>query len=208
MNRLSHLVSARLLTALATVLFIGYPSLAGVKADQQEFHVFVGGLFGDDLTDNAISGQKPELDDDVVFGLRYGYSLTDAWAIEASLSFSPNTVTGVNGSDIDMDIYALDVDAVWHFARQERAAEYVTFGAGYAQADLDHAITGLDGNREVVIDDDGGFTLNAGVGAKYFITDTIIARADARYRYVDKLIGSLDTSLNSLETSAGIGFAF
>jgi outer membrane protein W len=37
----------------------------------------------------------------------------------------------------------------------------------------------------VTIDDDYGFTLNAGVDAKYYVNDRFLVRLDARYRYLD-----------------------
>ena len=78
------------------------------------------------------------------------------------------------GHDIDLDLSTLDVDAVYHFNTGTRFVPYVLAGAGYARADLDSPITGTVNGQPVSIDDDGGFTLNAGVGAKYLVNDRFL----------------------------------
>ena len=69
----------------ALTLLQAMPASAQVKARSQELDAYAGELFGDDLTDTRISGHKPKLDDDVTFGVRYGYNFTEAWGIEATL---------------------------------------------------------------------------------------------------------------------------
>jgi opacity protein-like surface antigen len=84
----------------------------------------------------------------------------------------------------------------------------VLAGAGYASADLDHDLTGTVGATPVTIRDDNGFTLNAGVGAKYFATDNLVFRLEGRYRYLDKVVDRFDQSLNTFETTLGVGYQF
>ena len=82
--------------AFASVLLLrAAPAMAQVEARSHEAHVYAGQLFGDDLTDTTVSGQTPEIDDDAVYGVRYGYNFTESWGIETSLSFNPNSVTGL-----------------------------------------------------------------------------------------------------------------
>ena len=178
------------------------------QAGKQEVHVYAGELFGDDITDRAISGQTPKLDDDITFGLRYGYNITDALGIELSAGRTPTSVKKVAGGDIDLDLTTLDVDAVWNFNNGTRFFPYVVAGVGYASADLDHRITGTVGAQPVSITDDDGFTLNAGVGAKYFATEHLIIRAEARYRYLDKVVDRFDNSPGTVETTLGVGWQF
>ena len=183
------------------------PALAQ-EAGKQEVHVYAGELFGDDITDRAISGQTPKLDDDVTFGLRYGYNLTDRLGLELSAGRTPSSVTKLAGGDIDLDLTTIDADAVWNFNTGTRFFPYVTAGVGYAWADLDRSIQGTVGAQPVSIEDDNGFTLNAGVGAKYFATDNLVLRAEARYRYLDKVVAPFDQSLNTVETTLGVGWRF
>src|SRR5687767_8576545 len=78
---------------LGTLALYGVPALAQVQARTSEVHVYAGQLIGDDLTDTDISGQTPELDDDITYGIRYGYNFTDRWGLELSAGFTPTSVT-------------------------------------------------------------------------------------------------------------------
>jgi outer membrane beta-barrel protein len=194
-------------TLAATPLFAATAN-AQDAAGRQELHVYGGELFGDDLTDTDVSGRTPELDDDITYGVRYGYNFTDAWGIEASLGQTPTTATNLAGGDVDLDLTTFDLDAVWHFDLGNRLVPYVLAGAGYAKADLDRPILGTVNGQAVSIDDDEGFTLNAGVGAKYFVNDRFLVRLEARYRYLDAVVDRFDDSLNTVETTLGVGWRF
>jgi outer membrane beta-barrel protein len=192
------------LATIGALSVAAVPAMAQVTAGSQEVGAYVGEAFGDDVSDRKIDGRTPELDDDLTFGLRYGYHFTDAWGLELSLGRTNTSVTGLPTRDVDLDLTTFDVDAVYHFNPSSRFVPYVLAGVGYASADLDRPI-GFGAFR---VDDDNGFTLNAGVGAKYFITDTVSLRLDARYRYLDKVIDRYDDSLNTFETTFGVGFQF
>lgn len=205
------LTKQRLIGLAATgALAIGAaPAMAQVTAGSQEVHAYAGQQFGDDLTDRSISGRTPEVDDDVTFGLRYGYNFTDAWGLEFSVGRTNTSAIGLSGRDTDLDLTTFDVDAIYHFNPSSRFVPYVLAGVGYASADLDRPLTGtVSGVGPVRINDDNGFTLNAGVGAKYFLTDNVSLRLDARYRYLDKVVDRFDDSLNTFETTLGVGFRF
>ena len=89
-----------------------------------------------------------------------------------------------------------------------RFVRHVIAGIGYAAADLDAPIRGTVNGGAVSIEDDSGFTLNAGVGAKYFATDRLLVRFEARYRYLDGVVDAFDDSLNTFETTLGLGWKF
>ena len=97
---------------------------------------------------------------------------------------------------------------MWHFGRGARWAPYLLFGVGYAAADLDRPITGLVDGGPAVIDDDGGYTLNAGVGAKYSASDHVTINLEARYRYIDALVDSVANSLGTVEPTVAVGWKF
>src|SRR3954468_19852371 len=193
--------------ALGALALEAVPALAQ-DAGKQEVSVYAGALFGDDLTSQAISGRTPKLDDSFTYGLRYGYHITDQLGIEASLGETPSTVKNVAGGDIDLDLTTFDVDAVWHFRNGTRLTPYAFAGVGYAIADLDRNILGTVGVTPVSIKDDDGFTLNAGLGARYQATDHLFLKAEARYRYLDKVVDRFDQSLNTVETTLGVGWRF
>lgn len=195
------------LAAVGALALNAVPALAQVAEGSQELHVYAGEAFGDDLTSRPISGRTPKLDDDVAYGLRYGFNFTPDWGLELSLGGTKTSVQGLPGRDIDLDLTTFDVDAIRHFNSGNRFVPYVVAGVGYVTADLDRPIVGV-ANGPVRIEDDNSFTLNAGVGAKYFVTDNFQLRLDARYRYLDKVVDRLDDSLNTFETTFGVGFSF
>jgi outer membrane beta-barrel protein len=194
--------------AVAGVLLAAAPAMAQDSAGTSEVSVYAGALFGDDLTKQPVSGSVPKLDDDFVAGLRYAYNFTPNFALEGSVGYNPNKVTHTVGSDIDIDVYTADLNAVWNFATGARLTPYVTAGVGYAVADLDKPLLGTVGNQSLAIDDDEGVTANAGVGLKYDLTDHLLVRLDARYRFIDKLVNQADDSLNGGEVTLGLGWRF
>ncbi len=54
----------------------------------------------------------------------------------------------------------------------------------------------------------GGFTANAGLGAKLYFTESLYAGLDARYRYIDKLVKNDGRDLSTIETTLSIGYRF
>ena len=196
------------LAAFGVLSLNAAPAAAQERAGSQEVHAYGGELFGDDLTSTKVSGRTPKLDDDVTYGIRYGYNFTNAWGIELSLGQSATSVKQLASGNLDLDLTTVDVDAVWHFDTGSRWVPYVVAGVGYAAADLDNPIRGTANGRAVSIGDDNGFTLNAGVGAKYFATDRFLVRLEARYRYLDGVVDNFDDSLNTFETTLGVGWKF
>ena len=198
---------------LASAVAIGVLSAQAIpafaqEAGRQQLDVYGGALFGDRITDVRISGQRPELDDKATFGARYGYSINDTIAIELSAGYSPNNVTQLAGRDVDLNLWTFDVDAVWSFNNGSALTPYVLAGVGYSTADLDRPLVGIAGAQTVSINDDDGFTLNAGLGLKYALTDHLVLRGEARYRYLDKVVDRFDNSLNTIETTLGLGCRF
>ena len=70
-------VQATVLSGMGLMLATG-TTMAQVDPNTSEVHVYAGYLFGDDLTDGPVSGETPQLDDDVALGLRYAYNFTSA----------------------------------------------------------------------------------------------------------------------------------
>jgi outer membrane protein len=196
------------LASLGALALLAAPAYAQVEGHSQEFSVYGGQLFGDKLTDRAISGQTPELDDDATYGVRYGFNLTRNFGLEVAVGETPSSATKLAGKDIDLDLNTIDFDAVYHFNPGNRVVPYVLAGLGYARANLDQPITGTVNGQPVSLDDDGGFSLNAGVGAKFYVTDKFALRLEARYRYLNSLLDKYDDSLNTVETTLGASWQF
>src|SRR3954470_14174631 len=98
------------LASLGAASLISAPAFAQVESRSQEVSAYAGQLFGDKLTDTPVSGQVPELDDDVTYGFRYAYNITPNLALEASVGETPSSVTRLAGGDIDLDLSTLDLD--------------------------------------------------------------------------------------------------
>lgn len=190
------------------LLLAAVPAMAQQAEGRSEIGVYAGALFGDDLTGQPVSGAVPKLDDDFVAGLRYAYNFTPSFALEGSFGYNPNKVTRAVGGNVDIDVYTADVNAVWNFRSQSRLTPYLTAGVGYAFADLDRPLAGSVGGNSLSINDDEGVTANAGAGIKYALTDRLLVRLDARYRFIDKLVNQFDDSLNGGEVSLGLGWSF
>jgi outer membrane beta-barrel protein len=206
MKRELSLLSVVAAGALATAH--SAPAAAQAKANTQEIHIYAGELFGDDLTDRAISGTRPKLDNDAVYGARYAYNFTDVWGAELSAGYSPNHATHLGGSDIRLDLTTVDVDVVWNFTPHSPIVGYTVAGVGFANASLDHPIRGAVNGQAVSIGDQNSFTANVGIGAKYYATDNLIFRLEGRYRYLNGVVNHFDRSLNTVETTLGVGWRF
>ena len=196
------------LASLGALALLASPAFSQVEGHTQELSIYGGELFGDQLTDRTISGQTPELDDNATYGVRYAFNFNRALALEVAVGETPSSATKLAGKDIDLDLSTIDFDAVWHFNPGGRVAPYVLAGLGYARSSLDQPITGTVNGQPVSLDDDGGFTLNAGVGAKFFVNDRFALRLEARYRYLNSLLDNYDTSLNTVETTLGATWQF
>jgi outer membrane beta-barrel protein len=196
------------LASLGAASLITAPAHAQVEARSQEVSAYAGQLFGDKLTDTPVSGRVPELDDDFTYGIRYAFNLTPNFALEAAVGETLSSVTKLAGGDVDLDLSTLDLDAVWHFNPGDRVVGYALGGVGYARANLDDPIVGLVDGQPASIDDDQGFTANAGVGAKFYVNDRVLVRLEARYRYLDGVLDAHEDSLNTLETTLGVAWQF
>ncbi len=170
--------------------------------------VHAGALFGDDLTETAISGTQPELGDDFAFGINYTYNLTRHLGLEGRYTFNVNNAEETPVGDIDLDLHLIDLNAVYHVNPHDPVVFYGTAGVGWAVADTDRGISGTVGGIPVMIGDDDSITFNAGIGLKWGVTPDISLRLDARYRYIDQLVDAHEDQLNTFETTAGVAWGF
>jgi opacity protein-like surface antigen len=102
----------------------------------------------------------------------------------------------------------VDLDGVWNVTPPFPIVAYVFAGAGYACANLDNADGGEINGRSVSLTDSNGFTANAGIGAKYYVINNLYVDAQARYRYLDRLVSDSNQNLNTAETTLAIGWGF
>jgi len=148
------------------------------------------------------------LNDDAIAGIRYNYNFTDIWAAQLSSGYSWNRASRVPYGENKLGVTTVDLDAVWNITPQFPFVAYALAGAGYAWANLDSPIAGESNGRAVVLSDSSGFTANAGIGVKYYLSGNLYVDALARYRYLDRLVSDSGQHMNTTETTVGIGWRF
>jgi outer membrane beta-barrel protein len=196
------------LAALALLALYASPALAQEQANTQSVQIYGGELFGDDLTKTPVSGRTPRLDDNVTFGARYNYTVTNIWGIQLSAGYTPTRASRVISGDSDLGLTIIDLDAVWNVTPEFPIIVYVLAGAGYAWAQLNSPLVGQVYGGPETIRDSNDFTANAGLGAKYYVTGNFFVDLEARYRYLNRLLNTPGQSLNTVETTLGFGWRF
>lgn len=183
--------SKSLLAALAAGTLLASPALAGVREGAFTLTPSIGyHLFeGDQRTDDAVS-----------YGLGFGYNVTKNWGAELELRYAP---TDTDNPDQDINVSSAAINALYHFNPDGALVPYLTAGLG-----------GMYFRAEGADDDDLDAVLNAGAGVKYFVSNDLALRLDARYlldlhsdRPYDQAPDSDDTDHN-LIASAGLVWQF
>jgi outer membrane protein W len=186
---------------------------AAQEQSSQEVQIYGGEIFGDRMTETPISGSTPRLNDSATVGARYTFNYTDMWGVQLSAGYSPSFAAHVASGNGNLGLTTVDLDGVWNIMPDLKIAgykivPYAVVGVGYAWANLDRTIRGTVGTTPVSITDSNGYTANAGLGAKYYITNNLLVDFDARYRYLSKIVSNEGMGLNTVETSLGIGWRF
>jgi opacity protein-like surface antigen len=193
---------------------VGSPEWVAAQSNSQDVQVYAGYLFGDRLLEQPLSGGTPRLDDDGIFGARYTYHWTDDLGIQLSTGYSPNRAAHVasGASNLGLTTVDLDFELDAPLSAQvigQQLIPYAVIGTGYAWAELDDpffGVTGSDGS--VLIKNCNGYTANAGLGIKYYVSDRLFIDLDGRYRYMSKLVSVFGQGLSTSEATVGIGYRF
>jgi opacity protein-like surface antigen len=207
-NSIKYAVPSFLLPAIAALALQSAPVMAQEQARMESVEIFGGELFGDKLTDAPVSGRNPRLNDDALAGIRYNYNFTGTWGVQLSSGYSWNRASRIPSGENKLGLTTVDLDAVWNITPQFPFVAYVLAGAGYAWANLDSPITGVSNGRAAAFTESNGFTANAGVGVKYYVSSNLYVDALARYRYLDRLVSASNQHMNTTETTLGIGWRF
>src|ERR1700743_89577 len=81
----------------------------------QEVQIYAGEIFGDRLTETAISGSTPRLNDADTIGFRYNYHYNERFGPQLQVGYSPRVTTGhVESGNTDGVIVGCDIDLVWN----------------------------------------------------------------------------------------------
>lgn len=201
------------LFTLGVAMLHASPADAQARAGSQDIQIYAGEMFGDRLTETPLTGQYPLLNDDAVFGGRYTYNFTEQWGVQLSAGYSPTRAARVAGGDSNLGLTTVDLDVLWNITPGftfggHTLMPYTEVGVGYAWANLDHPLYGMVGTTPVTLVDSNGYTANAGLGAKYYLTSRFFVDFDARYRYLSKLVNNYGRGLNTGETTLSVGYQF
>lgn len=207
-STIRHAVAWSVLPAMAALALQSTQALAQEQAGTQSVEIFGGELYGDKLTDTPVSGLNPRLNDDALAGIRYNYDFTDMWGVQLSSGYSWSRASRIQLGENKLGVTTVDLDAVWNITPQFPFVAYVLAGAGYAWANLDSPISGESNGRPIALTESNGFTANAGIGVKYYVSKNLYVDALARYRYLDRLVSDSNQHLNTAETTLGIGWRF
>jgi hypothetical protein len=192
---------------------VAHTPLVQAQGVAQEVEVYGGAAFGDDLVDKPATGRAIQLDDAAKFGTRHTIYPHERFGLQLAAGAAPAKIRYTQGGNVDVDVYTVDANLLVNLTPElqvggRKLSTYAVIGAGYAWADADGAIVGVVGSAPKTLDDDGGFTADAGLGAKLFLTDAVYVGLDARYRYIDKLLKTDGKELNTVETTLSVGFRF
>ena len=212
MNRRSPVLCLCLIIAGLAALPVE-PAAAQTSSSSQDVQLYVGEMFGDRLMETPLSGDTPRLNDYVTFGGRYTYNFMKQLGIQLSAGYTPTRAAHVPSGDNDLGLTTVDLDAVWYVLPDYSLAghkfcAYAETGVGYAWAHLNHNLFGFAAHRPVTITDSNGYTANAGLGAKYYLSDNFFFDFDARYRYLSKLTSDYGKGINTAQTTLSLGFQF
>ncbi len=68
-----------------------------------------------------------DLEDEITFGLGFGYNYTDRFGVEAALNYVDTEVDGISN---DVEGYFYRMDALYHFLPDQQLVPYVAAGLG------------------------------------------------------------------------------
>lgn len=170
----------------AALLALATSAVAGERAGAFSVSPFVGGYTFDGVQ---------HLETSPVYGLRLGYDLTKNWGVEAVADF---LTTDGTLSERSVNALSYRLDVLYNFMPDGPLVPYLAAGGG--------GITyghGSDGLK--ISDRTTDATANVGLGVKYFVTDSIALRGDARQLFV---LEDPNSPRYNWEYTAGVTFLF
>ncbi|WP_432822326.1 outer membrane beta-barrel domain-containing protein [Trichloromonas sp.] len=129
------------------------------------------------------------------FGLGLGYNITENWGVEAVFNYidSAKQKTAAGNNEFDGFLYRLE--ALYHFLPENALVPYIAVGGGT-----------LDLNPEMGHHDDT-YGASYGVGVKYFVSESVALRLDARHFIgFDQSVDEGHSTNNNLLYTGGLTF--
>lgn len=177
---------AALMLTVAAVCAMAAPAIAGEREGAFSISPFAGGYTFDGVQ---------HLKTAPVYGLRLGYDLTKNWGVELVGDYLETEGTRSKRS-INALSYRLDL--LYNFMPDGPLVPYLAAGGGGIT--YGHGRDGLKISNKTT-----DATANAGLGIKYFLTDSIALRGDARQLFV---LEDPKSPKYNWEYTAGLTFLF
>lgn len=182
------------LVLVGLVLLLVLPDLAGAR--QRSGSVTVTPLVGVYVFEGA-----QRLDTSGSYGLVVGYDFDRRIGVEGSFQYIATTPS--DAPTVDVDVYSLRMDLLYHFFPNARLVPYLALGAGGLRLETAPVDVGYN-----------SFQAAYGGGLKYFLNDSIALRVDARHivdfggrNIMDR--GQVHgRALSNLSVAAGLTFQF
>ncbi len=174
---------AALLITFAALCVMAAPVAAGERAGALSLSPYVGGYTFDGVE---------HLDTAPVYGLRIGYDLTKNWEVEVVGSYLATTCSLCRKTSVNVLSYRLDI--LYNLMPDGPLVPYLAIGGGGNTKGHGSSYQG-GSNTDA--------TANAGLGLKYFLTDSIALRGDARQLFIFENHNSI---MYNWEYTAGLTF--
>lgn len=165
------------------VLVLAAPAFAENQSGTVTLSPFTGGMIFD---------RDKRMDKGQFNGLRAGYNFTPSLGAEAFWGYVPSESKDVG--DLPVDFYHYGIDVLYHFTPDRDLVPFVAAGLGIAQS---------NGPSSPGVSNHMLGAFDFGVGLKYFITETVALRGDAR----DVMFREAGDTRNNLELTVGLTFA-
>jgi opacity protein-like surface antigen len=164
---------------VAGICVAARPSFAQ-QAGRWEASLFGGGSFGSRVSLTPTADSKIGISP--AWGLRVSYGITKSFMLETSYSHAKPDLTSTNpatglpiGSPTAVTINTYELNGLFGWGRG-RWKGYAGLGLGAMTLDPSSSTAALP-------DSTTRFAANAALGTKYFVTDNLAFRLDARYRW-------------------------
>ena len=175
-------------TMVLAVMALAGTVNAAERAGAFSVSPFVGGFIFDEDDQSYLRKNRP------MYGLRLGYNWTDSFVTELVGHYVNAEVPAQ--SNHHLDVFSYRMDLLYNFMPRTMLVPYVAVGGGGATIREAHGPNSHDG------------TFNFGGGVKYYMTENMALRADARH-ILDFQHNELDRDvINNWEYSLGLSMLF
>lgn len=172
------------------------PAAADVVPESWEFEIYGG------TSDPGFD----VLDDDLVFGLRAGYNLTEYFNLTTSVGYFTTdddvSSLGFTGEAEFTETY-IDLSAMLHLIPDKVVNPQLFAGIGYSFVSLDAEVTGPGGTLPSSINgEDDSFTAHGGAGLRIDLGSRVYLNGQIRLRWYE----ARDEDETATEYTLGLGF--